>query len=124
MVQISIDTLHSESVIFVVDIENVISRKDNIQISGVAIRTIIFRLRRGIYHLLNGPGGLVAAHSMAQNLPRLSAHHRHNVDIFSGFCAGLVLQKPIQLIQFHNIGPTCGNLFILFGLDALFLSNS
>ena len=124
MAQISIDALNSEGVIFVVNIENMLSGEDDIQITRVPIRTIVFCLRCCIYHLLNGPGGLVAAHNMAQDLPQFPAYHRHDVDIFPGFCAGLALQKPIQLIQFHNFGPGCGIFFIPLGLNGLFLSNS
>ena len=45
MAQISIDTLHGEGVIFVVNIEDMLPRKDDIQISRVPICTIPFRIR-------------------------------------------------------------------------------
>ena len=44
MAQISIDTLHGEGVIFVVNIEDMLPRKDNIQISRVPICAITFRI--------------------------------------------------------------------------------
>lgn len=95
MAQISIDTLHGEGVIFVVNIEDMFPRKDDIQISRVPICAIAFHIRGCIYHLLDSLGGLITAHNMACDLPRLPAYHRHNVDIFPCFCAGLTLQKPV-----------------------------
>lgn len=95
MAQIGIDTLQGEGVIFVVNIEDMLPRKDDIQISRVPICAIPFRIRGCIYHLLNRSGGLITAYDMAYDLPRLPAYHRHNVDIFPCFCAGLVLQKPV-----------------------------
>ena len=95
MAQISIDTLHSEGVIFIVDVVNMLSRIDYVQLSLISICAITFRIRGCVYHLLNRFGGLITAHNMAYDLPRLPAYHRHDVDIFPCFCAGLVLQKPV-----------------------------
>ena len=49
MVQISIETLHSKGVIFVVNIENMFPWKNDIQISRVPICAIAFRIRGCIY---------------------------------------------------------------------------
>ena len=95
MAQISIDTLHGEGVIFVVNIEDMFPRKDDIQISRVPICAITFRIRGCVYHLLNRSGGLITAYDMACDLPRLPVYHRHNVDIFPCLCAWLALQKPV-----------------------------
>ena len=91
MAQISVDPLYGKGVIFVVNIEDMLSRKDHIQISVVSIRTIAFRIRSCIDHLLDRPRHLVPAYGMPQNLSRISAHHRHNIDVFSGFCPGFIL---------------------------------
>ena len=91
MAQISIDTLNRERVILIVDIEDMPSWKDYIQIPIVSIGTIPFRLRSCIHHLLDRPGGFVPAYNMTHNLTWLSAYHRHNVDIFSGLCPGPTL---------------------------------
>ncbi len=123
MAQISIDTFHRESVIFVADIVNVLSWKNHIQVPKVSISTIIFRLRGGINHLLDRPGRFVPAYHMSHYLTWFSAHHRHNVEIFPCLCPGLVLHKPIQLIQFHCFCTLC-RYFFSFSLNALFLSNS
>ena len=56
MAQISIDTLNREGVIFVVDIENLLSRKDYIQIPIVSICAIMFRLRSRVDHPLDRLG--------------------------------------------------------------------
>ena len=91
MAQISVDPLYGKGVIFVVNIEDMLSWKDHIQISVVSIRTIAFRIRSCIDHLLDRPRHLVPAYGMPQNLSRISAHHRHNIDVFSGFCPGFIL---------------------------------
>lgn len=56
---------------------------------------------------------------MSHDLPRPSACHGHNVDIFPGLCSWLILQKPVQLIQLHNFQTCCG-FFFSFRLTALF----
>lgn len=56
MTQISVDTLHRKGAILVVDIVNMLPRKDHIQISVVSVCAILFRLRSGIDHPLNRPG--------------------------------------------------------------------
>lgn len=95
MAQISIDAFHCKSVILVVYIENMLPRKNHIPISIVSIRTILFRFRRRVHHFLNGVRGFLTAHGMAHDLPRFSAYHGNDVDIFPGFCPGLALQKPV-----------------------------
>ena len=123
MAQISIDAFCREGVIFVVDIVNMLSRKDHIQISDIPIRTVCPGLRRRVYHSLNRAGSFVSAYNMAHDLPRPSAYHGYHIDIFPSLCPRLVLQKPVQLIQLHNFGVCCGFFFCL-DLIGLFLSNS
>ncbi len=65
MAQISIDTLHDEGVIFVVNIKDMFHRKDDVQISRVPICAITFRIRGCVYHLLNRPGVFITAHNRA-----------------------------------------------------------
>ena len=91
MAQISVDTLYGKGVIFVMNIEDMLSWKDHIQIPAVSIRTIALRFRSCIDHSLDRPGHLVPAHGMPHNLSRISAHHCHNIDVFSGFCPGFIL---------------------------------
>lgn len=62
--------------------------------------------------------------SMAYDLPRFPAYHRHDRDIFPCFCTGLVFQKPVPFIQFHSFYPDCGYRFSSLGPNGLFLSNS
>ena len=123
MAQISIDAFHREGVILVVDVKDMFSGKDHIQISAISICAIYFRLGSRVYHPLNRPGCLIPTYNMPHNLPGFSAHHRHNVDIFPGFRPGLVLQKPVQLIQFNKFCSSRGFLVTLPS-GALFLSNS
>ena len=102
MAQIRIDAFHREGVIFVVHVKDMFPRKDHIQISAVPICAVYFRIGSRVYHPLNRSGRLIPTYNMPHNLPGLSTHHRHNVNIFPRFSPGLVLQKPVQLIQFHN----------------------
>ena len=123
MAQISIDAFHREGVIFVVNVKDMFSRKDHIQIPAVPVCAVYFRLGSRVYHPLDRPGCLIPAYNMPHNLPGFSAYHRHNVNIFPGFRPGLVLQKPVQLIQFNKFCSSRGFLATLPS-GALFLSNS
>lgn len=89
MAQISIDTFHRESIIFVVDVEDMLTRKNDIQITKISVRAVSFCLRSSIYHFLNGMRRFIPAHHMAQNLTRFPTHHRHDIDIFPRLCPGL-----------------------------------
>jgi len=53
MAQISVDTFHREGVILIVDVVNMFSGIDYVQIS---ICTVIFRLRSSVNHPLDCPG--------------------------------------------------------------------
>ena len=53
MAQISVDTFHREGVILIMDVVNMSSWVDYIQIPLVSICAVIFCLRRGINHPLN-----------------------------------------------------------------------
>ncbi len=122
--QVSVDAFYGEGVVFVVDIEDVLSRKDHIQIAAVSICTVPLRLRDRIHHRLDRWRGFVRAHSMTHNLSWFPAHHHHDVDILPGLCVGLALKKPVQFIQFCRLQMARG--FPLFHIisRALFLSNS
>ena len=121
--QISIDPFYGEGVLFVMDIEDMPAGEYHIQIPVVSICAIEFRLASRIHHPLNGFGRLIPTYCMTHNLPRSSAHYRHNVNIFPGFRPGLVLQEPVELIQFHKFCTCYGYRFTL-PPGALFLSNS
>ena len=104
MAQVGIDTLHSERVILIVDIVNMRSRIDYVQVPDIPVRAVCFGLRSRVHDLLDHPGGLDLAYRVPHDLPWAAAHHRHDIDVLTGFCPGLPLQKPVQLIQFHNTG--------------------
>ncbi len=95
LAQISMDAFCCEGVTLIVDIVNMLSRKDHIRISAVPVCAVHSHLGSHVYHPLNGSGGFVPAHSMACDLLGLSTYHRHNVDIFPGCSPGFVLQKPV-----------------------------
>lgn len=56
MAQISVDTLHREGVTLVVNIEDMISGKNDIYVAGVPICAILSCLGSRVHHLLNGLG--------------------------------------------------------------------
>ena len=123
MPQVSVDAFHCEGITFVMDIENVLSWEDHVQIAAVPICAVLLSLWGCIHHLLDCSGRFVHTRHMTYNLSWLSAHHRHDIDIFPCFCAGLALQEPVQLIQFYGLRRAEG--FALFHIIfcALFLSN-
>ena len=65
MAQISVDTLHCEGIVFVVDVEDVLTRKNDIQITEISVRTVLFCLRSCIHHFLNGCRRFIQAHNMS-----------------------------------------------------------
>ena len=103
MPQVSVDTFHCEGVTFVMDIENVLSWEDHVQIASIPIRAVLLSLLGCIHHLLDCSGRFVRTHHMTYNLSWIPAHHRHDIDIFPRFRAGLAFQKPVQFIQFYRL---------------------
>lgn len=91
MAQISVDTFYRESVTFVVDVEDMLTRKNDIQVTKISVRAVLFCLRSSIHHFLNGIRRFIPAHHMAQNLTRFPTHHRHDIHIFPRLCPGLNL---------------------------------
>lgn len=95
MAQISIHTFYRKRIIFVVNIEDMLTGKDHIQIAIIPICTVLLRFRGRIHHLLYGLGGFVHTYHMSYNLSGFSARHDHDIDIFLGFRVGLTLQEPV-----------------------------
>ena len=123
MPQVSVDAFHCEGVAFVMDIEDVLSREDHVQIAAVPICAVLLSLWGRIHHLLDCSGRFVHTRHMTYNLSWLPAHHRHDIDVFPSFRAGLALQEPVQLIQLYRL--RLAESFALFHIifRALFLSN-
>ena len=123
MPQVKSDTFHGEGVAFVMDIEDVLSREDHVQIAAIPICAVSLRFKGGVHHPLDCSGRFVRTHHMTYNLSRLPAHHRHDIDVFPRFRAGLAFQEPVQLVQLYRLRRT--ESFALFHiiLCALFLSN-
>lgn len=93
MAQISVDTFRREGVTFVVVVVNIPSRKYYIQVSAIPVRAVYLRVRGRVYHALDSSGSLVPAYHMSHDLLWFSAYHRHDVDIFTGFAPGFILQN-------------------------------
>ena len=98
MAQIGIDALHREGVILVVNVENVLPGKDHVQITGISVCAVSFCLRSRVHHALDRPRAFIPAYGVSHDLPRAAAHHRHDVDVFTGLCTGPVFQEPVQLV--------------------------
>lgn len=123
MPQVSVDTFHCEGVTFVMDIEDVLSWEDHVQIAAIPIRAVLLSLLGCIHHLLDCSGRFVRTHHMTYNLSWLSAHHCHDIDIFPRFRAGLAFQEPVQLIQLYRLRRAESSALFYIIFCALFLSN-
>ena len=72
------------------DVENVPSKEDHIQISKVSVCTILLCYGSGINHLLNCSGCFILAYLVPYDLVRLSDYHGHDIDVFPRFSLWLI----------------------------------
>ena len=98
MAQISIDTLNSESVFFVVNIVNMLSRINHIQVAAVSVCVISTGFWRGIDDSLYPLRCFVLRHIKTHYHAWISAHRGHHIHILTGFGMGFFTNKPVQLI--------------------------
>lgn len=122
MPQVSVDTFHCEGVSFVMDIEDVLSREDHVQIAAVPICAELLSLWGCIYHLLYCSGRFVRTHHMTYK-SWISAYHRHDIDILPRFLAWLAFQKPVQFIHLYRLWRAESSALFHIIFRALFLSN-
>lgn len=95
VVQISVDTLNSESVLFVVNIVNMLSRIYHIPISNISVCVISTGFWRGVYHPLYSLSCFVLCHIKARYHAWISAYRSHHIHIFAGFSIWLFTNKPV-----------------------------
>ena len=95
MAQISVDTLNSESVLFVVNIVNMLSRIYHIPISNISVCVISTGFWRGVYHPLYSLSCFVLCHIKARYHAWISAYRGHHIHIFAGFSIWLFTNKPV-----------------------------
>ena len=95
MAQISVDTLNSESVLFVVNIVNMPSRIYHIQISNISVCVISTGFWRGVYDSLYPLRCFVLCHIKARYHAWISAYRGHHIHIFAGFGIWLFTNKPV-----------------------------
>ena len=95
MAQISVDTLNSESVLFVVNIVNMLSRIYHIQISNISVCVISTGFWRGVYYPLYSLSCFVLCHIKARYHAWISAYRGHHIHIFAGFGIWLFTNKPV-----------------------------
>lgn len=95
MAQISVDTLNSESVLFVVNIVNMPSRIYHIQISNISVCVISTGFWRGVYNSLYPLRCFVLCHIKPHYHAWISAYRSHHIHIFAGFGIWLFTNKPV-----------------------------
>ena len=95
MAQISVDTLNSESVLFVVNIVNMPSRIYHIQISNISVCVISTGFWRGVYDSLYPLRCFVLCHIKARYHAWISAYRSHHIHILTGFGMRLFSNKPV-----------------------------
>lgn len=98
MAQVGIDAFYREGVFFVVDIEDVFSWINNIQITGITVCAVSLSIRSGIHHALDRLRSFIPADSMTYDLPRLTADHCHNINVLSRFCLRFEFKKPVKFV--------------------------
>lgn len=100
MPQIGVDTFDSERIALVLLIANMHTGIDYVEISNVAIRTVILCIGSVIHYALDIFCRLFHRHIESDKLPRFTADYSKNIRIFAGFCVWLFADEPIQLIKF------------------------
>lgn len=123
MPQVSVDPFHCEDITFVMDIENVLSWEKHVQIADIPIGAVLLSLWGCIHHLLDCSERFVRTHHMTYNLSWIPAHHRHDIDAFPRFRAGLAFQEPVQLVQFYRLRRAESSALFHIIFCAPFLSN-
>ena len=98
MAQVGIDTFYRESIFFVMNIEDVLSRINNVQITGITVCAVSLCIGSGIHHALDRLRSFICADSMTYDLPRLTADYGHNINILSCFCLRFEFEKPIKFV--------------------------
>ena len=130
MPQISVDTFYRESVTFVMNIENMLSWIDYLPVGRVAVCTILLGIRCVVYHALDRLTRFVLAYNTADDLPRNTTDHRHNIDVLSCFCTGFEFHKPIQFVQLYcsvsslwfSFSGRCSGFFFSFSFFIQFMT--
>ena len=95
MAQVGVHAFYRESIVFIVDIINMLSRKHNVQIPAISICTVCSCFRRLVYDLLNRLRRFVHTDAISRNLSRLSTNHRYNIDVFPRVCTRLLIDEPV-----------------------------
>lgn len=98
MAQVCIDAFYHEGVFFVVDIEDVFSWINNIQITGITVCAVSLSIGSGIHHALDRLRSFIPADSVTYDLPRLTADHCHNINVLSCFCLRFEFEKPVKFV--------------------------
>ena len=98
MAQVGIDAFYREGVFFVVDIEDVFSWINNIQITGITVCAVSLGIRSGIHHALDRLRSFIPADSVTYDLPRLTADYGHNINVLSCFCLRFEFEKPVKFV--------------------------
>lgn len=98
MPDVGVAPFYDVCIAFAVNIASVFSPKDHIKICRAAIGVIISCPRRPIDHGLYVFGANGVIHLERHNLARLTAYHRHDIDIYAVFMPFSGVRKPENLI--------------------------
>ena len=117
MAQVGIDAFYCEGIFFVMNIEDVFSRINNIQITGITVCTVSLGIGSGIHHALDRLRSFISAYSVTYDLPGLTADHCHNINVLSCFCLRFEFKKPVKFVQFRRAVRLVQSLVLLIVLS-------
>ena len=95
MPQVGVDAFYCKCVAFVVNIAHMATRINHINIANPTICAVSLRAWRAINDCLDSLWGLIKSNIKTRDLAGVSAYHRHQIDVFAGFGARFLPDKPI-----------------------------
>ena len=98
--QIGINAFYATGIFFIVDISDMLTRIDYINISCITVGTVIICRRRIINQCLNTIRGLVISRIDTDNLTGNTTDKRDNIAIFPRFGCSFLSDKPIKFVYF------------------------
>ena len=90
MAQVGIDAFYREGIFFVMNIEDMLSRINNIQITDITVCAVSLGIGSGIHHALDRLRSFISAD--------LTADHCHNINVLSCFCLRFEFEEPVKFV--------------------------
>lgn len=98
MAQVGIDAFYREGIFFVMNIEDMLSRINNIQITDITVCAVSLGIGSGIHHALDRLRSFISADRVTYDLPGLTADHCHNINVLSCFCLRFEFEEPVKFV--------------------------